>query len=547
MRRTIRHVLAFSLGGLLLTSAAAQEQEASEIDALHRELDQLRQEYEDRLLQLEQRLQAAEQAQEPDPSDSHPVDTPSLPNVGQAVERSSRAQAFADQEFEQRTESREIALAADPEAPLRDRIEAILHDFVEFGGYFRAGYGRNDQGGPQVGFGAPGALAKYRLGNEAENYGELMLGKSWYVPGMFALDPKERPNGTPSGPIARFQLRMAFFNPYQDFAQGSGTDVSLPEAWASIGNVVAGQPSLKFWAGNRFYRRHDIHINDFFFYNMSGGGGGLEDLTLPFGKLALAWIGFGQRSGFSSLPEPDAENQAGFSKQNWDLRLYEVPLPLGEGEFGLAYVSSESGRDVLGNTAPRTDGFALNFVHTRNRFLGEDGYNKLSLQFGTGPAKTFTTGFETLSLTHGLFIRPDTRDSWRIRATEHFVANLSDQLSISPALVYQLTDYGDVDALQHWFSAGVRPIWHLNRYLSLAFETGVDWVKDEATGRSDALGKMTLAPQVSLGKHFMSRPVIRAYATYAFWGDEFSGEVGGQDYANQHHGWGFGAQMETWW
>ena len=56
---------------------------------------------------------------------------------------------------------------------------------------------------------------------------------------------------------------------------------------------LAAQPSMKFWAGLRYYRRHDIHINDFFFYNMSGGGGGVEDFELLFGKMALAWIGPG--------------------------------------------------------------------------------------------------------------------------------------------------------------------------------------------------------------------------------------------------------------
>ena len=37
----------------------------------------------------------------------------------------------------------------------------------EFHGYFRSGYGLNSQGGQQVAFQAPGAGAKYRLGNEA--------------------------------------------------------------------------------------------------------------------------------------------------------------------------------------------------------------------------------------------------------------------------------------------------------------------------------------------------------------------------------------------
>jgi maltoporin len=45
----------------------------------------------------------------------------------------------------------------------------------EFHGYFRSGYGANNRGGQQVAFQAPGAGAKYRLGNEAETYGELIL------------------------------------------------------------------------------------------------------------------------------------------------------------------------------------------------------------------------------------------------------------------------------------------------------------------------------------------------------------------------------------
>ena len=43
----------------------------------------------------------------------------------------------------------------------------------EFHGYFRSGYGLNGKGGQQVAFIAPGADAKYRLGNEAETYGEV--------------------------------------------------------------------------------------------------------------------------------------------------------------------------------------------------------------------------------------------------------------------------------------------------------------------------------------------------------------------------------------
>jgi maltoporin len=273
----------------------------------------------------------------------------------------------------------------------------------------------------------------------------------------------------------------------------------------------------------------------------------VEDIDLPFGKLALAWIGAGASSGFSDLPQPDPDNKAGFSKANWDLRLYDVPLPFGKGEFGLVYANAASGQDAAGNSAPDSDGLAFTFLHTRDRFLSPDGVNKFSLQVGGGAAKTFTSGFETFAMTNGVFIRPEDRDSWRFRVTEHFTANVTDRFSIGPALVYQFTDYGDDGGTVHWASAGLRPIWHFNKYFSLAFEGGVDWVQNDDAGTSDFLYKLTLAPQVSLGGRFMSRPVLRAFVTYAYWGDDFVGLVGGNDYVAEDDGLTFGVQMEAWW
>jgi maltoporin len=534
------------LGAVVSTHFAALAQAASEADQIRDELRQLKQEYQQRIDRLEERLRKLETA----PAATNPA-TPSSVSTGKTAETAqstnaaAAARQFANEQFRPGTEWREGILM---ESPFRERIEQVLQEFVEFHGYFRAGYGRDDKGGPQVGFQAPGALSKYRLGNEAENYGEIMFGKNFYVPNLFGLDAGERPDRTPTGPIARVETMISFYNPYQDLLSSGNTSFGLPELFASIGNVVADQPSMKFWAGSRYYRRQDIHISDFFFYNMSGTGGGVEDFELPFGKIALAWIGAASSSGFSDLPQPDAQNKAGFSKANWDLRLYDVSLPLGKGEFSVVYAREDSGLDASGRSVPGSDGAAVTFLHTAEQFISPDGFNKFSLQFGTGPAKTFTSGFETFLLPQGLFIRPDARNSWRFRATEHFVADVSERFSVGPALVYQLTDYGDEGGgLVHWGSAGVRPILRFNKYISLALEGGVDWVKNTDLETSDYLWKVTLAPQVSLGSRFFSRPVIRAFVTYAHWGEDFKGQVGGNDYLNDNNGLTYGVQMEAWW
>ena len=287
---------------------------------------------------------------------------------------------------------------------------------------------------------------------------------------MFALDPSERPDGTPSGPIAHAQVRLAFYDPYSSYNSGADTQVSVPELGAAIGNVLEAQPDMKFWAGDRFYRRRDIYIDDFFFYNMSGGGGGVEDFQLPFGKAALAWIGNGSESDLYTdiAAPPSPANKAGFSKGNVDLSLYDVPMPLGKGEFAFVYAAADAGLDQYGNSLPRTDGYAFTFLHEAKPLFGDQGFNMLSLQIGTGAAKTFTSGFETIAFNGQSYIRPDPDNSWRFRATEHFVVQPSQHFSFGPALVYQHTDYGNSFGSQDWFSTGMRPIWAINKYFSLA-------------------------------------------------------------------------------
>lgn len=476
----------------------AQTAVPGEAEALREELRAMKAEYEQRIRQMEERLERLE--------------APAAVAAAPAP-----------------------AAAAEPAPAESKAVTDVVDNFVDIHGYIRAGYGQNDRGSAQTGFKAPGAGAKYRLGNEAETYGELILGKDVDL------------SGNRQGPVVRTQLRLSVNNPYQDQLNSDETSFGLPEAWASIANVMSAQPGMAVWAGSRFYRRQAIDINDYYYYNMSGTGGGVEDVELGFGKLALAWIGAGSSSGISSAPEPDPENKAGFSKMSWDLRLYDVAVPLGKGEFGLAYSRADGGVDAIGQSAPDSDGVAVTFLHVRDHLVSPDGANKFSLQFGTGAAKTFTSGFEYQVLDGASYIRPDQPGSWRFRATEHFVANLGDAFSIAPALVYELTDYDDESGKVHWASAGVRPVWYFARHLSLAAEAGVDWVKDEGAGTSDSLVKFTLAPQVAVGRGFASRPALRLYATYARWGDDFVGQIGGLDYADKNDGFVYGIQMESWW
>ncbi len=79
------------------------------------------------------------------------------------------------------------------------------------------------------------------------------------------------------------------------------------------GHLLDFQPNAKFWAGERYYRRQHIEIDDFYPLDMSGYGGGVEDLNVGIGKMAVAFLG-GAR--------PDIPTQYGnYAKSNLDVRL----------------------------------------------------------------------------------------------------------------------------------------------------------------------------------------------------------------------------------
>ena len=525
-----------SYPGLLITFAAQVAMAAAPgVDQLRAELEVMKAEYArqaEQMRALEERIRALE--------------APTPEAHGAATGTAGQPRSQVDKEYQRDTESREQALLTVGH-PYAGRVEEVLQGFVDIHGYFRAGYGRNSSGGSMVGFQAPGASAKYRLGNEADTYGEITFGKNFFGEGAFKIGDPGAEVTAGDGPIGRFQTTLAAYTPIQDAISSGSANFSFAEIWGSVGNVVPAQPSLKFWAGNRYYRRHDIHINDFYFSNMSGTGGGFEDLKLGFGKLAFAWIGSPGSSGLSSAPVPDANNKAGFSKTSFDLRLYDMRVPWGSGEAGLVFSRATSGFDSNGNRARDSNGFSGMFVHTRKGVFSEDGVNKASIQFGTGAAKTLNSGFETFSLDGQTFIRADDPDSWRLRVTENFTANLSDSFSLGPVFIYQLTDYAGDEAKVQWVSVGLRPIWHFNQRISLAVEGGADWVKDDNAKTDGVLYKLTLAPQVSLGGRFMSRPVIRAFVTYASWSEDFVGLVGGQDFAGATDALTAGMHMEVWW
>ena len=116
-----------------------------------------------------------------------------------------------------------------------------------------------------------------------------------------------------------------------------------------------------------------------------------------------------------------------------------------------------------------------------------------------------------------------------------------------PIFIYQRRKDGDPrHDWNQWVSFGARPEVFFTKYLSLAFEAGFDHTRSGIGQYEGWLRKFTIAPQFGAGRKFFSRPVLRAFLTYANWSDGLRGFVGGTPYLNRTGGLTYGVQAETW-
>jgi maltoporin len=394
----------------------------------------------------------------------------------------------------------------------------------EFHGYFRSGYGSNSQGGQQVAFQAPGAAAKYRLGNEAETYGEFIFVNNWVNPdhdsdrAWFHTEVMLEANTTNSAS-------------YSNFNNGIGNDqFRLREVFVRAGNLFESKADAKFWAGERYYRRQHIEINDFYPLDMSGYGAGFEDLSLGPGKLAV---------GYLAGARPDIQTPNGnYVKSNIDVRFYDVKAPGGTLAGWLDFATGKGGTTPGGEVIPTSNGYAFGIRHQRLEWHG--GYHAFGIQYGTGPASNFSTSIEDPTR----FIN----STARFLVTEQVLLQPNDKFAIMPIFILQRTRDGNPQhGWDQWASFGARPEVFFTKHLSLAFEGGFDHTHS-STGRYDGwLRKFTVAPQIAAGRQFFSRPVLRAFLTYATWSDGLRGFVGGIPFQNRTNGLTYGVQAETWW
>ncbi len=439
------------------------------------------------------------------------------------------------------------AAPASAEAPAKVPAKPKVGD-TTVTGYFRGGFGASNLKGRMVCFSLSnpaGLVSKYRLGNECEVWAE-----SHFTTVAYSGD---------DGVVASMHFMPTVYIPTTYIGHSPTSSTSVPDLGFTTTGATVSFPNLYVdlkgvpwlfggtaWVGSRYYKRESVYISDFFYWNPSGVGGGIEDvhlgrdLRLSYGIFPVDGEPVTAGMGAPALP---ARTDLGLRN---DIQLRGIKFwQSGEFQVGLQGIADYSNhKDANGNSVTHGGwGATVQFVQ---QVLG--GENKLAVQYGRGGG----TGFGTLAR----FYYPDFSIYF---APAEFRVRVVDVLTIQPhpwfgtqaAIVYQHDDLGVQGQKTDWYSAGTRLSFAPLRHAKLLTEVGYDQIKKNNGSNPQYLIKFTPALAITADQGFWARPELRLFWTYAQWNSTARTATidSGRLYTTTNYlsGSSFGLQAETWW
>jgi maltoporin len=428
-----------------------------------------------------------------------------------------------------------------------------------FDGYFRTGAGQASVGGEMVSFDLNNNHGHYRLGNEADTYGEIGWNKK-----VFDKDG------------CAFYVHT-MINWYQGFSNGiaasSAPGVAMEQAWTEAKGVLGNTDAFKdatVWMGERFYDRQDVHMLDWKYLHHDGEGAGVEDINLGFGKLAYAYL---QNDG-KATGAPAGNQVAGVRDvtNTHHIKLTDINVNPG----GKLYVSLEldtaspykgaagsspatytlnpttgaivltpavpalPGGEYVSNDTNNKGGVGFAIMHSQD-VLG--GGNHLVFQYATGAAEGLGNGDSFGRSLASLGSGNKTMrviDELAIQPTKQFGAEFVAAIEKN-----KLDNGAGLTANASWTTIGFRPKIGLTDHFSVEGEFG--WEKTTMDNVADkTLNKETIALEWTPTTEFWSRPSMRVFFTNASWNNGAQGTVGGINYADKTSGSQYGVQTEVW-
>ena len=383
-------------------------------------------------------------------------------------------------------------------------------------GYLRGGFGASNRKGRMTCFqlAIPGGLvSKYRLGNECEIWSET----HFQVVAYAGAD----------GAVARVHVMPTVYVPTTyigysptattsspaQYTTSTGATVSFPNLYVDISGIpwLGGGTA---WVGTRYYKRESVYISDFFYWNPSGVGAGVEDIQLGQDlRLSYAVFAVDGEPTSPDVSAPPLPLQVDFGFRN-DLQLRGIRFyEGGEFQIGFQYIADYSNHPDTNGDAVTYSGWGVTLQHVQQLLGGE---NKLAFQYGKGGG----TGFGTLSRFYypdfSLYFAPS---EYRTRFVDVLTIQPLAALGAQLAFVYQHDDLGNSGQKTNWYSAGARVGYAFTEHAKLLGEAGYDMVKKSNGADPQKLAKFTIAPALTMAQDFWARPELRLFYTWAVWNE----------------------------
>ncbi|MEZ9903607.1 maltoporin [Vibrio breoganii] len=394
---------------------------------------------------------------------------------------------------------------------------------VDFNGYVRAGVGVSGQG-QNVSFERQNLG---RLGNEDELYGEIGLGQDVWEQD----DVKFRVN-------SMIALVSDQSNDYEGLGGDNPDEIALRQFNVEATGVLGFAPEATVFVGKRYNQRHDIHITDRYYWNISGAGAGIENIDMGPGRLSAMWV----RSDRSDVEDigaasrPNADGDLALNVNIFDVRYAGLELWSNSSlELGVDYAMTNESDAYNGKSLK--DGVLLTAELTQSIF---NGFNKTVLQYGTeGYGKAVAYGGD------GSWYGAEAESgASAYRFINHGVMTFG-QFDISHQVVWEAS-LDDIEANQtddiETLSVVVRPQYRWNELHTTILELGA-FTGQWADGSDKGGQKYTVAQAISAGDSFWARPELRVYASYIKNDEGFVGNAANQSDSEVN----FGVQVEAWW
>lgn len=410
-----------------------------------------------------------------------------------------------------------VALAAALASPAVFAIEKI-----DFHGYLRGGVGVSQDGG----------MVQWqknklgRLGNENDTYGEIELGAnvyqkddvSFYVNSMVSMESDgSNDSETTANDDAKFGLRQLNLQ---------------------IKGLIPDNKEAVIWGGKRYYQRHDLHIIDTKYWNISGSGAGIENYSFGPGAVSFAWV-----RGDGNDVDGNFDGKKDININYLDLRYAGFkPWQGAWTEFGIDYAmpNPTKKQKEYGGLYDAKNGVMVTSEISQDMF---GGYNKLVFQYANkGLAQNM------VSQGGGWY------DIWNFtdKATGYRVINtglipITDKFSLNHVLTLgaadKTTEYTDKTRM---VSLVGRAQYQFTEYVRGIGEVGGFYQKDNynnGTHYKQGGEKYTIALGLAPSTDFMARPELRVFASYL--NDSEDGKPFKDGTASDD--WNFGVQVEAWW